>query len=168
MSRLRALACDYVPPEVRNTNTRSPKSPDSDVHAVRGLGRALRLTAILWLVFCAWVVVCANQDTIGGPISSVFSDITPEPVAAASLGQVYRATLKSSGEEVAVKVQRPSIESTIYQDLVLFRFLAGFVNEYVRKNLGTSAQVRPLPRPPATIRRASSATCCDLFFFGRC
>jgi len=81
------------------------------------------------------------EDTIGGPISSVFSDITPEPVAAASLGQVYRATLKSSGEEVAVKVQRPSIESTIYQDLVLFRFLAGFVNEYVRKNLGTSAQL---------------------------
>ena len=48
------------------------------------------------------------------------------------------------GEEVAVKVQRPGIEPIIYQDLVLFRFLAGFINSYALKNLGTSAQVGPL------------------------
>ena len=42
---------------------------------------------------------------------------------------------------MAVKVQRPGIEPIIYQDLVLFRFLAGFINGYALKNLGTSAQL---------------------------
>ena len=41
-------------------------------------------------------------------------------------------------------MQRPGIEPIIYQDLVLFRFLAGFINSYALKNLGTSAQVGPL------------------------
>lgn len=40
----------------------------------------------------------------GSPLEQVFSKISADPVAAASLGQVYRATLRSTGEEVAVKV----------------------------------------------------------------
>lgn len=39
-------------------------------------------------------------------VSDLFSEITPEPVAAASLGQVYKATLRKNGQVVAVKVQR--------------------------------------------------------------
>jgi predicted unusual protein kinase regulating ubiquinone biosynthesis (AarF/ABC1/UbiB family) len=78
---------------------------------------------------------------MGRSTSDVFSTISAEPVAAASLGQVYRATLRATGEEVAVKVQRPGIEPIIYQDLVLFRFLAGWLNGYALKNLGTSAQL---------------------------
>jgi predicted unusual protein kinase regulating ubiquinone biosynthesis (AarF/ABC1/UbiB family) len=47
----------------------------------------------------------------GCPADEVFSYISPRPVAAASLGQVYRAQLRPQygGGEVAVKVQRPGV-----------------------------------------------------------
>ena len=54
-------------------------------------------------------------------VSKVFSEITAEPVAAASLGQVYKATLRDSGDEVAVKVQRPYVLETVSLDLHLAR-----------------------------------------------
>ena len=56
------------------------------------------------------------QRELGRPLNEVFSQISETPVAAASLGQVYRATLRSTGEEVAVKVQRPGIEPVILRD----------------------------------------------------
>ena len=49
------------------------------------------------------------------------SEITPEPVAAASLGQVYKAKLRETGETVAVKVQRPAVLETVSLDLYLAR-----------------------------------------------
>merc|ERR1719359_336795 len=64
-----------------------------------------------------------RQDLGVADVSEVFSTITPEPVAAASLGQVYRATLRSTGEEVAVKVQRPFVLETVSLDLHLARML---------------------------------------------
>lgn len=65
----------------------------------------------------------------GRPVTKedVFSEITPAPVAAASLGQVYRAVLKEpAGEVVAVKVQRPAVLETVSLDLYLIRKLAKF------------------------------------------
>eukprot|EP00439_Symbiodinium_sp_Y106_P042528 s1042_g5.t1 len=63
----------------------------------------------------------------------VFVTITPEPVAAASLGQVYKAELREpagadrvAGAQVAVKVQRPAVLETVSLDLYLIRKLAGF------------------------------------------
>ncbi len=56
-------------------------------------------------------------------------DVDPEPVASASLAQVYRATLPG-GEEVVLKVQRPEIEKKIDRDLNLLRVLAGAVERY--------------------------------------
>ena len=47
------------------------------------------------------------EQELGRPIAQMYGEISPNPVAAASLGQVYRARLKT-GEEVAVKVQRPN------------------------------------------------------------
>ena len=44
------------------------------------------------------------ERELGRPVNEVFSEITDEPVAAASLGQVYKATLRATGETVAVKV----------------------------------------------------------------
>jgi predicted unusual protein kinase regulating ubiquinone biosynthesis (AarF/ABC1/UbiB family) len=41
---------------------------------------------------------------MGVPLEQVFSKISATPIAAASLGQVYRGTLRSTGEEVAIKV----------------------------------------------------------------
>jgi len=63
------------------------------------------------------------EGELGRPIDEVFSEITPEPVAAASLGQVYKATLRESGEIVAVKVQRPAVLETVALDLFLAREL---------------------------------------------
>jgi len=60
------------------------------------------------------------EEELGMPVSSVFSDISPEPVAAASLAQVYKATLVT-GERVAVKVQRPGIRSVVSKDLYVLR-----------------------------------------------
>merc|ERR1712100_787435 len=81
------------------------------------------------------------EEELGKPVKDVFEEITPEPIAAASLGQVYKAKLKASGETVAVKVQRPGIEPIIYRDLVLFRILGGFVNGVARKRLGCNAEL---------------------------
>ncbi|KAL6279048.1 hypothetical protein ACE6H2_015929 [Prunus campanulata] len=65
------------------------------------------------------------------PLDSVFSSISPSPIAAASLGQVYKAQLKYSGQVVAVKVQRPGIEEAIGLDFYLIRGLGFFINKYV-------------------------------------
>jgi predicted unusual protein kinase regulating ubiquinone biosynthesis (AarF/ABC1/UbiB family) len=44
------------------------------------------------------------QEELGRPPAAVFDSLSVDPVAAASLGQVYRGRLAGSGEDVAVKV----------------------------------------------------------------
>lgn len=61
------------------------------------------------------------ESELGRRIDDVFETITDEPVAAASLGQVYKARLRRGGEVVAVKVQRPGITSGIAKDMLLLR-----------------------------------------------
>lgn len=61
------------------------------------------------------------QQELGQPATAVFSSISAKPVAAASLGQVYRATLRSTGADVAVKVQRPGVLELVALDLVIGR-----------------------------------------------
>ncbi|MCS6791710.1 MAG: AarF/ABC1/UbiB kinase family protein [Oscillatoriaceae bacterium SKYG93] len=69
------------------------------------------------------------------PVEEIYSYISPEPVAAASLGQVYRARLHS-GEEVAVKVQRPNLKPILTLDLYLMRWAAGWMAPWLPLNLG--------------------------------
>jgi len=57
-------------------------------------------------------------------IEEVFLDFDPAPVAAGSLGQVYKARLIETGEEVAVKVQRADIRKTISADLEIIGWFA--------------------------------------------
>jgi len=57
-------------------------------------------------------------------LSEIFSSLSEEPVASASIGQVYKGTLKKTGQEVAIKVQRPGILAEIALDLYALRLLA--------------------------------------------
>ena len=56
------------------------------------------------------------EADLGGPLSRVFADFDPEPVAAASIGQVHRASLRD-GRDVAVKIQYPGIAEAIQSDM---------------------------------------------------
>ncbi|CAN0898765.1 Protein ACTIVITY OF BC1 COMPLEX KINASE 3, chloroplastic [Linum grandiflorum] len=71
------------------------------------------------------------ETELGVSLNFIYSAISPSPIAAASLGQVYKAQLKSSGQIVAVKVQRPGIEEVIGLDFYLVRGLGGLINKYV-------------------------------------
>ena len=73
------------------------------------------------------------ERELGRKISEVYDEFETAPVASASLGQVYRARLKT-GEEVAVKVQRPNLESTIRGDIVILKKVAKFVERYPQLN----------------------------------
>jgi predicted unusual protein kinase regulating ubiquinone biosynthesis (AarF/ABC1/UbiB family) len=57
------------------------------------------------------------EQDLGEPLSAAFSDFDEEAIAAASIGQVYRATLKDDGRDVAVKVQYPGIKDVVRADL---------------------------------------------------
>jgi predicted unusual protein kinase regulating ubiquinone biosynthesis (AarF/ABC1/UbiB family) len=72
------------------------------------------------------------EAELGGPLHELYPEIDSEPIAAASLGQVYRARLQT-GEEVAVKVQRPDLQSTISFDVAILFRLVKFVNRFFPK-----------------------------------
>ncbi|MEJ1931007.1 AarF/ABC1/UbiB kinase family protein, partial [Nostoc sp. NIES-2111] len=75
------------------------------------------------------------ETELGRSISEIYSELSPSPVAAASLGQVYRGRL-ISGEEVAVKVQRPHLRPILTLDLYLMRWAAGWLAPWLPLNLG--------------------------------
>jgi predicted unusual protein kinase regulating ubiquinone biosynthesis (AarF/ABC1/UbiB family) len=57
------------------------------------------------------------EDDLEEKISSVFAEFDEQPIAAASIGQVYRARLREDGREVAVKVQYPGVAGAVRADL---------------------------------------------------
>ncbi|MEB3829050.1 ABC1 kinase family protein [Phormidium sp. CCY1219] len=63
------------------------------------------------------------RKEIRQPLEEVFSTFNTQPVAAGSIAQTHRATLRD-GREVAVKVQRPGIETVVEQDIALLSGLA--------------------------------------------
>ncbi len=65
------------------------------------------------------------EEELGAPPPQVYAELSADPVAAASLGQVYKGKLKT-GEAVAVKVQRPGLAKRITLDLFILRRLAKF------------------------------------------
>src|SRR5256886_803463 len=57
------------------------------------------------------------EEDLEEPLSEVFASFDEEPIAAASIGQVYHATLREDGREVAVKVQYPGVAGAVRADL---------------------------------------------------
>lgn len=74
------------------------------------------------------------EDELGSPIDTIFQDFPKESIAAASLGQVYKATVRESGVEVAVKVQRPDIMRQIALDMHLIREVAPTIKRIFNVN----------------------------------
>lgn len=63
------------------------------------------------------------KEEIGESVDDIFKEFNNNPLAAASIGQVYQAKLET-GENVIVKIQRPNIEETIKSDLEILRGMA--------------------------------------------
>ncbi|MBW4634226.1 MAG: AarF/ABC1/UbiB kinase family protein [Iphinoe sp. HA4291-MV1] len=72
------------------------------------------------------------EEELGLPPKEIYVEFSAEPIAAASLGQVYKGKLQS-GEEVAVKVQRPDLRERITIDLYILRRLAAWAKKKIKR-----------------------------------
>ena len=86
-------------------------------------------------------------EELGVRISKAFASFDEEPLAAASLGQVHRATLRD-GRRVVVKVQRPGIREQIRTDLEAMTEIADFLDRHTEagQRLGFRAMVEEFGR----------------------
>ena len=75
------------------------------------------------------------EKELGSQANILFDDFPSEPIASASLGQVYKAKL-SNNYYVAVKVQRPNLEFIIRRDVVILKLLANFLAPFLPLNIG--------------------------------
>ena len=72
------------------------------------------------------------EEELGEHPHDIYAELSEKPIAAASLGQVYKGRLKT-GEEVAVKVQRPDLMRRIALDIFIMRSLASWVQNNVKR-----------------------------------
>lgn len=92
------------------------------------------------------------EAELGAPLEEKFERFEPEPLAAASLGQVHRARLRVDApeaeefREVVVKIQRPFIEQLIEVDFSALRRVAGWLMRYkpIRKRVDVPALIAEL------------------------
>ena len=82
------------------------------------------------------------EEDLGQTLEAVFERFHPEPLAAASIAQVHRATLRT-GEDVVVKVQRPSVGHLVHRDLRVMAWIAPFLVGRI--------PVSALANPPALV-----------------
>jgi len=73
------------------------------------------------------------EEELGSPLEEVFSSFDKRVIAAASIGQVHRARLRATGEQVAVKVQRPRIKDMIETDLEILLDLATLAENRMKR-----------------------------------
>jgi ubiquinone biosynthesis protein len=71
------------------------------------------------------------EETLGHSLDEVFSSFGHTPIAAASIGQVHKARLRKEKIQVAVKVRRPGIRSTVNADIEIMRHFAAFLAEHI-------------------------------------
>lgn len=72
------------------------------------------------------------EEELGDRPEEIYAELTAQPVAAASLGQVYKGKLKT-GETVAVKVQRPGLAQRIALDIYILRRLAQWTQSNIKR-----------------------------------
>jgi predicted unusual protein kinase regulating ubiquinone biosynthesis (AarF/ABC1/UbiB family) len=72
------------------------------------------------------------EEELGDRPEEIYAELTEQPVAAASLGQVYKGKLKT-GETVAVKVQRPGLAGRIAIDVYILRRLAQWAQKNIKQ-----------------------------------
>lgn len=73
------------------------------------------------------------ETELGKPLEDIYSEFDETPLGSASIGQVYKATLKETGQEVAVKIQKPGIYDIIVADVKILVNLAGKADKYITK-----------------------------------
>jgi predicted unusual protein kinase regulating ubiquinone biosynthesis (AarF/ABC1/UbiB family) len=72
------------------------------------------------------------EEELGDRPDQIYAELSAKPVAAASLGQVYKGKLRS-GETVAVKVQRPGLAQQITLDLYILRWIANWASNNLKR-----------------------------------
>jgi ubiquinone biosynthesis protein len=70
------------------------------------------------------------ETELGKPLNDVYTDFQEEPLGVASIGQTYKAVLKT-GEKVVVKVQKPDIRHTIESDLTILHYACQWIEKRV-------------------------------------
>ena len=91
-----------------------------------GLANELRILQDALPAFDQKDSIKAIENDLNINVHEVFLDFE-KPVAAASLAQVHKATVKSTKQSVAVKVLRPGIEKAFLRDINAFYFIARFI-----------------------------------------
>ena len=81
------------------------------------------------------IALARIEKELGAPADQLFEEFPSAPIAAASLGQVYKARLEGQAW-VAVKVQRPNLTFILRRDLVLIRALGVLTAPFLPLNLG--------------------------------
>ena len=81
------------------------------------------------------IALATIERELGAPADQLFEQFPDYPVAAASLGQVYKTQL-ADGHWVAVKVQRPNLPTILRRDLVIIRLLGVLTAPFLPLNLG--------------------------------
>ncbi len=76
------------------------------------------------------VMMRVIEDELGHPIAHFFDDFDPTPIAAASFGQAYMASLRDPHRRVIVKVQRSHLEEIVRTDLRALRIITGWLKNY--------------------------------------
>ncbi|NJL03259.1 MAG: AarF/ABC1/UbiB kinase family protein [Spirulinaceae cyanobacterium SM2_1_0] len=101
-------------------STRPDLLPPQYIEALTAL--QAKVPTVPWSV----VEVTVRQE-LPQPIEKIFAEIDTQPVAAGSIAQIYRGTL-NDGRNIAMKVQRPGIDTVVKQDAALIRGVAELVS----------------------------------------
>ena len=81
--------------------------------------------------FSSDLAIAAIEQELGKPISILYAEFNPTPIAAASLGQVHKARLHT-GEDVVVKVQRPGLAKLFNLDFEILHRLVRWLNRFIK------------------------------------